>query len=313
MKLKNELINKVIDCHTHCSGIDILNYLNFRYPATADLLDLYEKMSGNGVDFSISFPMPTSIYYDGSKILQGEYCCSGISSFPYQIENEYLVRQIKQFNIKNILPFLSFSIHCEVDKQIEHLRRLIEQYPVYGLKYHSKVEHFPVNKFGISNQFLDLSQEYNIPIVIHSEIREDSSPMNILSLAEMYPNIRFCVAHLACFSNDFFKEIDTNGYDNIFFDTSPLSILVRPRNVYEYRQRIKKLNYNNPKDIFDYFYSRYPKKILWGTDNPWCNTRKLASENKTCGSFYAKEISVIGVENIKKLSGNVIRFLYGDK
>ena len=313
MKVKSELVNKVIDCHTHCTGIDILNYLNYRYPTTADLIDFHEKMSKNGVDYSITFPMPTTLYYDGRMILQGEYIHSGISLFPYQIENEYLVKQIEHFKITNILPFLSFSIHCEVEKQVEHLRNLIEHYPVYGLKYHSKVEQYPVNKFGRGNKFLELAQEYNIPVVIHSEIREDSLPMNILSLAEMYPDVRFCVAHLACFSDVFFKEIDKKGYENVFFDTSPLSILIKPRNVYEYRQRIKTLNYNNPKEIFDYFYLRYSKKILWGTDNPWCYTGKLASEKKTNGSYYAKEISAVGTENIKKLSENVIRFLYGNK
>ena len=270
MKAKLTQVTGMVDCHTHSCGIDVNNYINLRYPCTQDANILSELMQTNGIDFSLTFPMPSSLYYDSKKYWTEKiYCPSGLEDIPFCIENNYLLSELEFFDLNHILPFVSISLQDKVKEQCDFIKSLLLKHNIYGIKHHTKADQKGISDYETSGKpILELAEEYNLPIMVHTERNGISSPMAIFDIASKHPKLRFCLAHYAGFSKSFFQELDQykTSYNNVFFDSAPSLFLI---NNIVLSDDVLDISFKHPVDVVGYFLTHYNDCFLWGTDSPW--------------------------------------------
>ena len=296
MKSRLKCVKGIVDCHTHSGAIDINNYYHMKYPAMNDVMNLNNLLIDNNVDYAITFPMPSTIYYNVKRYwAERVFVESGMSDFPFAIENSYLLVEISFWNCDNILPFLSFSLNDKIKEQLIYLETTFEKYNYYGLKYHSKVDQ---NAFESllkkGRSFLDFLIEKNIPLIFHVETSGISSPMGVFSLANLYPQLRISLAHYAGMNKEFFREYDDylKSNCNIFFDTAPsLCMCRRYLSIYP-NESIISLDYSRPDKVNEYFLGKYVNTILWGTDAPWLFSADLYNNENIEHISYIEEMAL---------------------
>ena len=275
-----ELEGQLIDTHTHCGGMDLSNFYKGRYPL---------------------FP------YTRSSDLY--------STHPFQLENQYLFSQVKHFRLDRMLPFAAISLQAQVAEQEGDILRLAEQYPLYGLKHHTKVDQKSADKLDSESAFVELAREMNIPILFHTEQKGCSGAMAVIDLAARHPDVRFCAAHMGGLSVEFCRVLDGYPYDNIYMDTCPL--LPRCASVSKNRNpHLLDLDYENPQSVLGHFVERYPSRMLWGTDSPWtayCLLEGPGHEN-VANFGYQQEVTVILASGYQQImTENTIQYLFGGK
>jgi len=129
------LKSKIIDAHTHV-GISINNYLaTASYPYAMTVEDLIVRMDFLGIGKSVVFPFESSYYplIGDEKVLDSP----AMSKFPYEKENENLLREIYDVfpeYSERLIPFMMFDPSRETEKQAEHLSKLRKKYKIFGLK-----------------------------------------------------------------------------------------------------------------------------------------------------------------------------------
>ena len=298
--------NALIDVHTHGMGIIMTHLLSSHYPYAQDIIDLSNKVREGGADYAVSFPMPTSIYYDVAGIKVHRYRRAGNCDFPFQYENLALVKSIKEFGLDNMLPFLAFSTRSKIEEQKEAVTDIIESYEVFGLKYHATIDRRGVLSKEFM-QFADIARAYNIPILVHTKMDKWADPNYIISFAERNPEIRVCAAHCAHFNTDFFNRIRAKEINNLFVDCSPFT-----RICYDYskgdKADVMNFAYDIPPKAFMQLFNEIPTHLLWGTDAPF----NVFIESERV-SEYKDEVDLTSDPLIReKLYENTCRFLFGD-
>lgn len=312
-RMKNKLLRikdtTLIDVHTHGIGIMLTHLLSGHYPYSQDILDLSNKAKENSVDYVVTFPMPTSVYYDVKGIRHRKYFRAGNCDYPFQYENISLLKSIEEFQLDNILPFLGFSTHSKIEEQIKLLVDLIEKHDVWGLKYHATIE----RKSVMSNQFKEFSKiadEFNIPILVHTKLDEWADPLHLLSFLDENPTIRLCAAHCGHFSRVFFERLKTHIPENLFIDCSPFVRICYDMSLRDDKSNILNIDYSNPLTAFNQLFDVIPYNLLWGTDAPFNSFVRPDGTITT----YKDEVNIISSQNIRKqLCQNTIRFLDGKK
>lgn len=304
----------LIDVHSHCGGMDFSNFLHNRYPCSQDIIDLYFKSEGSKVAHQVVFPMPTSSYYDISVYWKsGVYKPSGFCDFPFQKENEYLLKAVENlpFPEHHFLPFLSFSLQDKVKEQERNLVKSFNKrtWGAWGLKFHTSVDQKNAMQIDQESQFIDIITEKQIPLLIHTGFNECSDPMKVIELASRHPYTHICAAHFGAFSKEFAKQLDDYPYKNLFFDTSGLFSLCRYIKE-SGRTDVVELNYDNPLEVLEHYYLRFPRRFLWGTDSPWYNSVDL-NEKKTLikPRSYLDEAEFISTFDKAQIKTNTIFFL----
>ena len=312
---RHKIGNGLIDVHTHY-GFSLINFYKTQYPIAQDVIALSQLIAENNISFAVTFPMANSIYYDIPILVEdGIFRATKFSDFPFEKENLYLLIQIKAFNLKNILPFCSFSLNDKVEEQVTNLEKLVTEFDIYGLKFHTRGDHNSILEISKYPLLLDFIEKYNLPLMVHTGNDEFSSPLNVLEIAQKYSHIRFCAAHLGRFNLKFFDAIDKNECSNLFVDTSPFIYLCEQDSVKsKVSNSILDLDYNKIEDVFDFFANKYSDKILWGTDIPWTNISKM--ENRVEKFInYQDEVKILlrDITVAHKIANeNTIRYLFGN-
>lgn len=307
----------IVDVHTHGSGIDFSNFIRGKYPCCQDLTDLFQKGCACGVAHQVVFPMPTSCYFDIPEYWnRGVFKPTGYCEFPFQIENDYLIKNIEalQFMEDYFLPFLAFSLRDKIGMQIESLLKMVSgKTKIWGLKYHTSVDQRSVLYLEIEHVFLDFAKEFNLPFMIHTGFNECADPIKLFDVASRNPEIRFCAAHFGGFSSKFAALLDNYDYDNIYIDTSGLFPLCDSMNSGKY-VGVLDIDYSNPQAVLQYYIDRFPNRILWGSDSPWYNACNL-SENSPSRTIrvYGQDLDFLGGHNLDIVSRNSQKFLLGTK
>ncbi len=116
-----------------------------------------------------------------------------------------------------------------------------------------------------------LCQHYDLPLIVHTGINSNNKlvakyndPKHIIKIAKEYPKLKIVIAHYFWPKLDYCFEI-TNGFKNIYFDTSALA----DPEVIEKSGGIKKI-----KNILTKTTKRHPTSVLFGTDWPIGNMKK---------------------------------------
>lgn len=307
-------VEGIIDCHTHCGGIDVNNFYNLRYPCTQSAYVLHELMANNNINYAITFPMPSSLYFDTQKYwIEKRFIPSGFESIPFCIENQYLLSEIDFWGYGSILPFVSFSLRDKINEQCDFIRELSYKHNIYGLKHHTKADQIGIDKYEkYGTPILELAKDLNFPIMIHSDLNGISSAVHVFNIASKYPSVRFCLAHFAGFSKLFFRELVeyNKNYNNIFFDSAPSLFLIE--NI-DWSDEIIDIDYSTPSKVLGYFLDEFNDSFLWGTDSPWTFASALEDSMKHIYSYY-DEIELRKVSETKHSCFSINtanRFLFG--
>ena len=307
---REKLYGKLFDIHTHSVGMDLHHLMTGKYPISQNILDLSKIVRDNCVDYAVTFPQCTTLYYNTPLIWEKSiFEPSGFCDFPYQYENSTLVRQISQLQIDNLIPFLSISSQAKVHEQISHIQNLWNSYGIYGLKFHSTTERSTVLD-GSFRPFVDLAIDLNIPIMLHTAHDLYAHPIHAIKLASQYPKLRVCLAHAARFDLNVINIIKDKKLNNVFVDCAPLLRLCSIMRNRPYLEGVAfvETDYHNSMGVLQYLYELLPNNLLWGTDIP-CNRYK---DNDCKIIDYNDDVGVImSFKHKKNISENSINFLFG--
>ena len=314
-KLKSEdLIGKWVDTHVHTVGTDLNHFILEKYPTSHNIVDMSQKARDVGVDYFVALTMPSPIYYDYPHYWEtNQYKSSGLGQFPFEYENRYLLKIIQSMDITNALPFLSFSLQDRISEQERNLANLMDEYNVYGLKYHTIADQNNALAIMANSNILKIVEKYNIPILIHSGLNTLSDPLNIYTLAKQNPKIRFCVAHVGDFSPAFIQKITAEPLINLFVDTGPFIAMCMKINATESMkaERIE-VDYANPHIAFKQIYDIFREHLVWSSDEPWTITGRVSKSASIYGTSYSKEAELYSACVFKEaLSLNVRKYLFG--
>ena len=303
---KQDMLGKVVDIHTHSTGIAMYRMIQGKYPVSQDIVDLSETAKANAVDFMVTFPMPTTVYYDARKMRDDRvYVPSGVEEYPYQYENQSLVAMVRNLKLENMLPFLSFSLHDKIPQQLENIRQLAQQYNVYGLKYHGTLEQKGI-RCPEFEEFAALAAQLNIPILLHSEISPVAHPLDALAFAREHPEVRLCVAHAANMFAPFYAQAQDAQLPNLFMDSAPLLRICDDPGA---KSQCMPFDYEDPVSVLKSLHAALPNGLLWGTDMPWHRFFRKDGQLST----YSQEAALLQQSGlVDAISQNTCRFLFGE-
>lgn len=315
------LDGKIIDGHTHL-GIFIQSLFDDKYPSSGDPINLLEKMNAHKVDYSIVFPFPDQFtgkddtLYDKVMMLLGPV--------PYRLANERLLLEINQLKINRFLPFLMFSINYGISEQIEYLESKANENTIFGLKYYPDSDMVNVkNLLKEGKPFIEFLLRHNMPLVIHcSEAASTnnngySNPLDMLCIAEEYPDLRMCIAHMGQFNEKLIDYIIENDMKNVYLDTSPFLHLCYVRSINGIKNCLN-FDYTDPITVMKGMYVLLPDNIIWGSDCPFNYTCNLNNDNHNkkfeyflYSEYYALLDKLPKEMRLKIASENTIRYLFG--
>ena len=273
------LRGKTIDCHSHV-GVALKMYAGMEYPYAETAEGIYYKQLSSGVDLNVIFPFSVDLYCDQSALMKGEVIPveNPLSDTPYKVENRILMREVFEFRpaISNrFIPFVSVDPARKISGQIEELERLEEEYPIYGIK---------INPVGCQSKasalleegevFLDYAASRDIPFIFHAvTVPNDiySQASDILKIARMRPDLRFCLAHAMIFNKVALDEAD--AMDNVWVDTAALKIQMDMTNILVEdgvieRSSLVDADFADHAKLAEFLCETYPNTIVWGTDSP---------------------------------------------
>jgi predicted TIM-barrel fold metal-dependent hydrolase len=268
----------IIDAHTHV-GISINNYLaTASYPYAMTVEDLIVRMDFLGIEKSVVFPFESSYYplLGDEKALDS----NAMSSFPYEKENENLLREIYDVFPEysdRLIPFMMFDPSRETEKQATHLGELRKRYKIFGLKtVTTYIKAFAADFGNDENHIRNFALEHKLPITFHCSWDNNdiwANVFDILDVVEKNPTLNFCLAHTVRFSREALGRADS--LPNCFVDISAFKIhceLATQNStvVAEPEERFVG-DYSEPAKVLQALAEAYPDTIIWGSDTPYHN------------------------------------------
>lgn len=268
----------MIDCHNHV-GVEFLNYLRGEFPYAQHLEAMVREGGALGIEKWVVFPMVTNLSFDLQGLRAGRIESKPLyETVPYAWENRRLLREIYDLFPdcgEKTYPFVMADPLRNISRQIEAIRSLREDYRFYGIKIQSTIIQAPIrNLLAEGGAFLDLAEEWNLPMLIHSSIDPAdlwAQASDILDVAESRPNVRFCLAHSCRFDK---QSLDrTAELPNAWFDCSAhcihcdLAVVDSP--VVAPREKRLDSDYSDPARVLQDLAETYPDALMWGSDSPY--------------------------------------------
>jgi len=127
-----------------------------------------------------------------------------------------------------------------------------------------------------------------------------SDPMQIIELADKYPDVNIAAAHLGWCSYKFLEEVKKR--ENLFVDTSPFLFICS--STWRASDALE-LDYKSPKEALTQICSEYGDSIIWGSDEPYTalGSNTLYEERRLLDFLDKKTREKISREN-------TLRYLY---
>ena len=330
-KQRKDLTGKTIDSHSHV-GINVKAFATLEYPYAATVEGIYYRQQKAAVDVNVVFPFTPEMYFDLPNLIQGNLVKSEhpFSRFPYDIENQMLLKEVYEFCPEisdHFLPFISVDPGRNVKEQARAVSALAERYPVYGIKIIPVFCQTPVTDLLAEGKiFLELASEHNWPILLHTTVHqeEDYSRADMaFKVIERYPNIRFCLAHCIGFHKGYLNR--ASQMPNVWVDTAALKIQVQLARenspIIAEGEDLLELDYSSHATVLRELIDQFPGLIVWGSDTPaysYICRRKQGEEKyvEFClKSTYEDEIAALNSlskENrVNTCSQNALDFIFG--
>ena len=267
---------KLIDCHNHI-GVEPVLYFQGFFPYAQHLQDLVSKQQ-YGISRWIVFPFCSNIAMDFGALRKGEITYqNGMESTPFAWENRRLMQEVYDLfpeEGRAVLPFVIVDPLHETEQQAAELRKLRQEYSFHGIKLQTTILRTPIKSlFNEGRVFLELAQEWDIPLLIHSSVLVTDTwaqASDILDIAEATPQVRFCLAHSLRFDKPQLDRLA--GLPNTWFDCSAHRIhcqlaVENSPSVAALERRFDS-DYTRPARVLLDLAEAYPKKLMWGSDSP---------------------------------------------
>ncbi|WP_107836034.1 amidohydrolase family protein [Opitutus sp. ER46] len=292
----------LIDGHNHI-GADLFFYLNGFYPYAQDLPALVTEGRRHGVDRWIVFPMVATAWFELAAMRQGQLRPGGPEKIPYAFENERMLREVYELFPdlgRFTLPFAMLDPMREPAAQAARLRELHHEFPFYGLKIQATMIQADAGALlGAGRCFLELAEELNLPILMHSSVVATdpwSEAGLLLRIVAATPRVRFCLAHSCRFDRVYLDQIAS--LPNAWFDCSAHRIhcqgATRELGFVAAPARRFAADYRDPNAVLHALAEAYPTKLIWGSDTPFQSY--VARENgavMSLRSTYEEEIACL--------------------
>ena len=313
---------RIIDCHNHI-GAELLFYLHGDHPYCQDIPAMVENVGSQRITDWVVFPFVTNVSFEFAGFQDGEVRYNPSGAVPYVYENERLLREIYDYfpeHADRIMPLLILDPSRRVAEQVAALRELRKKYRFAGFKIQPTIIQSPVRALlDEGRPFLELAEEWDCPILIHSSIAEHdiwSQCSDILDIAEQTPGVRFCLAHSCRYDRPSLDRMAS--LPNAWFDCSAHIIhcesVGRGLDNVAVPDRRFKTDYTNPTQVLHDLNVAYPQKLMWGSDSPfysWITSQgRLPFSLKS--SYQAETDCLFGLDEkaISEIAGsNTLSFL----
>lgn len=157
----------------------------------------------------------------------------------------------------------------------------IEEYGFRGIKLHPLLHMFMPNSKKV-HRILDLAQELEVPVFIHSGHPPTSLPWQIEDLAKQFPSVPIVMVHM--------------GHGNAFYIQGAIEIAERCENIY-----LETSGMPMSAKIAE-AYNTVPDRILFGTDLP-CHHPAVEILKILASGLPESALKNIFYENAKRLMG----------
>ena len=309
----------LIDVHTHV-GVDLSIYLGGHFPYGLDWPSLVEQGTQAGIGKFVVFPMVTHLGLNLAESREGRFTTEGAwEKIPYAYENRRLMTEIEKLFPElshRALPLWMLDPSREAKGQGEALRTLHQEFRCSGLKVQATmIRSFIKDLLGSGECLLDLAEEKNWPVLIHTSVHPEDpwSPVaDILEIARRRPGIRFNLAHSCRFDRPALEEIAT--LPNTWFDCSAhiihcqLATENSPAVAGPDRRFVS--DYRNPSGVLADLAQSYPQKLMWGSDAPF---HSYCDDNFQLVSSYpaeAQALHQLDKATVQRIaSTNILAFL----
>lgn len=326
-----DLANKVVDVHAHV-GINLKSFAQLEFPYASTIEDLYYRQIASGVECSVVFPINANLFFD-----EPTYLATGklvpadkpISPVPYGRENLMLLTELYRYcpeRSSHFIPFVSADPGRMVSEQVQSLRALAQEYPVYGLKIVPVACQSPVSQLlSVGEPLLELAAEQGWPVLFHVTTHPDerfSQAGDTLDVIEQHSELRFCLAHCIGLHHGMLERAAAMG--NVWVDTAALKIQVQL--AYENSPLMAMPPDRFPCDCCDHIQvmaalvQSYPTKIVWGSDAPYHSyiVRRLQAEGtfidfRLKGTYEDEKaaLDALSPASQAQVHDNTIKFIFG--
>jgi len=313
----------IIDCHNHI-GVDLLFYLRGEFPYAQHLSAMVAEGRALGVDRWLVFPMVSNLSLNLEKLREGKIeFPGGFERVPYAFENRRMLREIYELFpdlAKYTMPLVMLDPMRETQAQATELRKLRGEFRFYGFKIQSTILQSFIKSLNDQGRvFLELAEEWDIPILIHSSVNPAdpwAQAKDILDVAQANPRVRFCLAHSCRFDRECLDRL--NSLPNAWFDCSAHCIhcdaAVRDLPIVAPKARRFASDYANPARVISDLAEAYPDKFMWGSDSPFYSyVGAFDGGTLALLSSYEKEVAALKVQppavQSRIAEKNVLEFL----
>jgi hypothetical protein len=268
----------LIDAHTHL-GADAALFANGDYPYAISAEDHGVRMARAGIAAVVCFPFLYSSYFELAAFRRGEFRRDRRAGWnaPYEFENRRLCEEIYAAFPEyagRLLPFAFFDPARRPAEQVACLRRLVAQYPLFGLKTATSYQHSHITELlGKGACLLDLAAAWDIPVTVHCAVLPGDPWANvfeILKVVKARPDVRFAIAHTCRFDR---RALDAaHALGNCFVDFSAFHIhctLARRNHpAVAAKPHRFRADYRDHAAAMQAIAEVYPGTMLWGSDTP---------------------------------------------
>jgi hypothetical protein len=273
------LVGRTIDAHAHV-GISVKGYACLEFPYCQSLEGLAYRQAANDVDASVVFPLGPDLFFDLHELVQRGVAVPAeepLSAVPYGRANEMVLNEVYLYCPElrdRFLPFVCVDPGREVAGQIELLRRLEQQFPIYGIKVSPVLCQSPITSLlEAGAAFTDFARARDLPFLFHTTLdpREGYSHADsAFEVIEANPDLRVCLAHCIGFGQSHLERAD--DMDNVWVDTAAMKIQVQlaaegsPLMASD-GERVP-ADYDDHRDVMRCLVERFPDTFIWGSDSP---------------------------------------------
>jgi predicted TIM-barrel fold metal-dependent hydrolase len=260
---------EIIDIHTHV-GADTFfrgESLVLSRSTQQNIEQLHLLLTKYNVSKAMITPFPSPLAYKDKDV------------FWYYNENQGLL----PYNSDKTLLFP--SVNPRDSESIGYAKNLIKRNNLRGIKIHTRS--CKLAPASVPRSVCRFAEELKIPILIHigsgneqelGVLGVDITLYSAEILAKSNPKTKFIFAHLGRLNVNL---EDCLSLDNVFFDTSGLSLLEAKRQHFVSKHSHPELSILAAPQIINYLVQRgYEDKLLWGSDEP-------------CGKSYESELEVV--------------------
>ena len=207
---------------------------------------------------------------------------------PYRKENELILSAAQKNN--RLIPFM--FIHPFLDK-VEYIQS--NQHYFAGFKIYCSAKEMEYQYQDMPNtEIFRYLNGIDKPLIAHIGMHEGERAKNIINTIELYKG-PVIITHAARFFDQDLKNISI--LKNVYLDVSPLNVMLTNKkylpNISEINSKIADFSEIN---TLNYLKGLFEERIIWGTDNPWCNF--------ICEDGYSKEVELYRRLNLEQICHN---------